>query len=91
MAIAVEQFPVEMPEPEAGTSLWRDAWRRLLKNRMAVVSGAVLVLVGLLTLLAPGLVVTFHRKRAPGLRPAQGAARIVEAVDRRLVIAIRAV
>ena len=55
MAVAVQQFPVEMPEPEAGTSLWRDAWRRLLQNRMAVVSGAVLALVGVLTLLAPVL------------------------------------
>jgi len=53
MAVAMQEPPVEMPEPEAGTSLWRDAWRRLLKNRMAVVSGIVLTAVGLLTLLAP--------------------------------------
>jgi oligopeptide transport system permease protein len=40
---------------EPGTSLWRDAWRRLLRNRMAVASAVVLVTVGILTLLAPGL------------------------------------
>ena len=28
-------------EPVVGTSLWRDAWRRLRRNRMAVVSGIV--------------------------------------------------
>jgi len=55
MAVALHEPPVELPEPEAGTSLWRDAWRRLLKNRMAVASGIVLLLVGLLTLLAPVL------------------------------------
>jgi len=55
MAVALHEPPVELPEPEAGTSLWRDAWRRLLKNRMAVASGLVLLLVGLLTLLAPVL------------------------------------
>jgi oligopeptide transport system permease protein len=41
--------------PEKGTSLWRDAWRRLLRNRMAVVSGAVLLIIGLVTVLAPVL------------------------------------
>jgi oligopeptide transport system permease protein len=55
MAVALQEPPAEAPEPEAGTSLWRDAWRRLLKNRMAVASGLVLLLVGLLTLLAPVL------------------------------------
>ena len=52
MAVALQEPPFEAPEPEAGTSLWRDAWRRLLKNRMAVASGIVLVVIGLLTLLA---------------------------------------
>jgi oligopeptide transport system permease protein len=39
----------------AGTSLWRDAWRRLLRNRMAVASGVVLLVVGAAALLAPVL------------------------------------
>ena len=47
--------PKPAPEPETGTSLWRDAWRRLLRNRMAVASGAVLVAIGVLTILAPVL------------------------------------
>ncbi len=37
------------------TSLWRDAWRRLRRNRMAVASGVVLLVVGAATLLAPVL------------------------------------
>ena len=40
---------------EKGTSLWRDAWRRLLRNRMAVASGILLLFIGLVTLLAPVL------------------------------------
>ena len=38
-----------------GTSLWRDAWRRLRRNRMAVASGVVLAIIGVATLLAPVL------------------------------------
>jgi len=40
-------------EPEKGTSLWRDAWRRLLQNRMAVASGVALLVIGVLTIAAP--------------------------------------
>jgi oligopeptide transport system permease protein len=36
-----------------GGTLWSDAWRRLRRNRMAVASGLVLCVVGLLALLAP--------------------------------------
>ena len=43
---------------EKGTSLWRDAWRRLRRNRMAVVSGIVLVAVGLLALAVNGELVS---------------------------------
>jgi oligopeptide transport system permease protein len=39
----------------AGTTLWRDAWRRLLRNRMAVASAAALLAIGLLVLAAPVL------------------------------------
>ena len=42
-------------ETERGTSLWRDAWRRLRRNRMALVSGSFLLLLGVITLLAPVL------------------------------------
>jgi oligopeptide transport system permease protein len=38
---------------EQGTSLWRDAWIRLRKNRLAVLGGMTLIVVTLLCLLAP--------------------------------------
>ena len=38
---------------EQGTSLWRDAWIRLRKNRLAVIGGITLIVVTLLCLLAP--------------------------------------
>ena len=40
---------------EKGSSLWSDAWRRLLKNRMAVLAAILLLLICLLTVLAPVL------------------------------------
>jgi oligopeptide transport system permease protein len=54
-AAAPTPAPALGPVPEKGTSLWRDAWRRLLRNRMAVASGFVLAVIGALTLLAPVL------------------------------------
>ena len=36
-------------------SLWSDAWRRLRRNRAAVLSGAFLLAIGLVTVLAPWL------------------------------------
>ncbi len=33
--------PAEPAEPESGSSLWRDAWHRLLKNKLAVVGGGL--------------------------------------------------
>ncbi|HUF63636.1 MAG TPA: ABC transporter permease [Verrucomicrobiales bacterium] len=38
---------------EKGSSLWRDAWRRLAKNRMALASLIFLVFISLLSLFAP--------------------------------------
>jgi len=40
-------------ELEAGTSLWRDAWRRLAKNRLAVFGASVLVLLTLACIFGP--------------------------------------
>jgi len=42
---------------EAGTSLWADAWRRLLKNKLAVVGLVYLVFVASVAALAPFLTV----------------------------------
>jgi oligopeptide transport system permease protein len=38
-----------------GRSLWQDAWRRLLRNKAAVVSIVVLLLITLMAILAPWL------------------------------------
>jgi len=53
----------EHPEPESehsvadraehGSSLWADAWRRLAKNRVAVVAGVILLLLAILCTLHP--------------------------------------
>ncbi len=45
--------PVAAGEIEAGHSLWQDAWARLRKNRLAVISGIVLIVVSLLCLIGP--------------------------------------
>jgi len=42
-------------EIERGSSLWRDAWRRLKKNRVAVVSGVLLILLFLASIVLPEL------------------------------------
>ena len=48
MAVAeADVRPVEGDEFVRGTSLWRDAWRRLLKNKLAVFG---LIVVGIITL-----------------------------------------
>ncbi len=36
-----------------GRSLWQDAWRRLLKNRLAIISSIILIFIGIITLLGP--------------------------------------
>lgn len=40
-------------ETEVGTSLWKDAWKRLKKNRVAFISGIVVVMIFLTCLLGP--------------------------------------
>ncbi len=45
--------PVPDAVIEEGSSLWNDAWRRLLKNRMAVMSGIVLAAISLLAAFSP--------------------------------------
>ena len=47
-----------------GTSLWRDAWRRLLKNKLAVFGLVVVVIVTLASLIGPTLI-----KRTFGFTP----------------------
>ncbi len=51
-------------EPLRGSSLWRDAWRRLLRNKLAVFGMAVVILITLASLIGPSAV-----KRATGYTP----------------------
>lgn len=53
-----DRLPAALITPdqlESGTSLWRDAWHRLAKNRLAVFGGALLALLGLACLFGPFL------------------------------------
>lgn len=45
------------PEEEVvrGTSLWKDAWKRLLKNHMSVLGACIMILIGIIALLTPGI------------------------------------
>ena len=45
--------PATVPAGTPGRSLWQDAWRRLRRNRAAVASAAVLLLLGLVAALGP--------------------------------------
>ena len=38
----------------SGDSLWKEAWKRLLKDRVAVVGGIVIILLVVLAIFAPG-------------------------------------
>ncbi len=48
----------------AGTSLWRDAWHRLLKNKLAVFGMVVVTLVAIASILGPTII-----KRTNGFAP----------------------
>ncbi|MGD0652185.1 MAG: ABC transporter permease subunit [Verrucomicrobiia bacterium] len=55
-------------EVEAGTSLWRDAWHRLQKNKMAVASAVILVLLSLASALAPWIAPYSYEEQNLALR-----------------------
>ncbi len=53
---ANDAFAQALEQPEVqGRSLWQDAWHRLLKNRAAVVSGTLLLILLLLVIFGPML------------------------------------
>jgi oligopeptide transport system permease protein len=52
-ATATRASAVTNLEPEAGTSLWRDAWLRLRKNRLAVFGGVALLFMVLFCVVGP--------------------------------------
>jgi oligopeptide transport system permease protein len=55
---------VEAVESVSGGSLWKDAWRRLLKNKLAVFGMLVVILITVASLFGPSAV-----KRATGYTP----------------------
>jgi oligopeptide transport system permease protein len=54
MPSSAKMSPIAAPaQVEAGSSLWRDAWHRLQKNKLAVTGGAVLIVLSLLCVAGP--------------------------------------
>jgi oligopeptide transport system permease protein len=45
--------PIALEETEQGSSLWKDAWRRLGKNRMALAGFVILIFMALASFLGP--------------------------------------
>jgi len=57
MAVAeADMHPDEMGTFVRGTSLWRDAWRRLLKNKLAVFGLVVVVIVTIASIIGPTVI-----------------------------------
>src|SRR5882724_7047550 len=46
--------------PIKGVSLWQDGWRRLRKNKVAVIGGVVLAIIILLSLIGPWLLLQYN-------------------------------
>lgn len=63
-AVAEDLHAEEHGEFVRGTSLWRDAWRRLLKNKLAVFGLIVVVLITISSIVGPTLI-----KRIFGFTP----------------------
>lgn len=55
-AVAEDVRAVVTGELVAGTSLWRDAWRRLLRNKIAVFGMIVVILISLASLIGPSAI-----------------------------------
>ena len=45
--------PLAASEPDAASSLWRDSWHRLRKNKPAVIGGGLLLILGVLCVAGP--------------------------------------
>jgi oligopeptide transport system permease protein len=57
-------FAAERGDVVRGTSLWRDAWRRLLKNKLAVFGMVVVIVVSVASIVGPPII-----KKATGYAP----------------------
>jgi oligopeptide transport system permease protein len=44
--------PIALAQAEAGSSLWEDAWHRLLKNKLSLAGGVIIIILTLLCILA---------------------------------------
>src|SRR6185295_19282699 len=55
-AVAEDVHSVVSLELVAGSSLWRDAWRRLLKNKLAVFGMVVVLVIALASLIGPAVI-----------------------------------
>jgi oligopeptide transport system permease protein len=55
-AVAEDVYSIVTGEVVAGTSLWRDAWRRLLKNKLAVLGMIIVVMIAVAALIGPTLI-----------------------------------
>jgi N-terminal TM domain of oligopeptide transport permease C len=49
----VRSADIGAQEPLRGTSLWKDAWRRLLKNKLAVFGMIVVAIIALVSIIGP--------------------------------------
>jgi oligopeptide transport system permease protein len=63
-AVAEETHLVESGEVVAGTSLWKDAWRRLLRNKLAVFGMVVVIVIAIASIMGPPII-----KRTAGFAP----------------------
>jgi len=61
VAVAEDVHEIVAGEVVAGSSLWRDAWRRLLRNKLAVFGIFVVLLIAVASLIGPSII-----KRANG-------------------------
>jgi oligopeptide transport system permease protein len=52
----VRSTDMGIQEPLAGTSLWKDAWRRLLKNKLAVFGMIVVAIIALVSIVGPFII-----------------------------------
>src|SRR5947199_10365904 len=55
-AVAEDVHEIVAGQPIAGTSLWRDAWRRLLRNKLAVFGIIAVIIVALASFVGPTLI-----------------------------------
>lgn len=55
VAVAADIHEVVTGELVAGSSLWRDAWRRLRKNKLAVLGMIVVILIAVSSLIGPSI------------------------------------